>query len=297
MLIALALQRHASAMPAATAVLAGIAAVLAARALITANNFRLATHFPCTAPKIRLGWRSAVRLYLGELHASLASSSWNMPFRQDGPVPTLFAGSTPVLLLHGYGCNSGFWHPLRKHLRAARISHHAIDLEPVLGAIDGYVPQVVQAIEVLCKGSAAAQVIIVAHSMGGLVARATIRKHGGERIAKLITIGTPHAGTGLARSGIGANAREMARDADGVSSDWLSALNAATVLSPPPLVSIYSRHDNIIAPPSSSHVAGARNIILDGIGHVAMGFHTVVATHVINEILATGHSTSAVRRS
>lgn len=297
MLIAVAVYRHVPAIPAATAALAGIAAVLAVRALITANNFRLATHFPCTAPKTRLGWRNAAGLYFGELHASLASSSWHMPFRQDGPAPTLFAGSTPVLLLHGYGCNSGFWHPLRKRLRAARISHHAIDLEPVFGAIDGYVPQVAQAIEVLCKASGAAQVIIVAHSMGGLVARAAIRKHGGERIAKLITIGTPHAGTGLARSGVGANAREMARDANGVSSNWLSALNAVTVLSPPPLVSIYSRHDNIIAPPSSSHVAGARNIILDGIGHVAMGCHALVATRVIDEILAGGHSTLMAGRS
>ena len=207
-----------------------------------------------------------------------------MPFCRLGPTPALYAGSIPVLLLHGYGCNSGFWHRLSQRLHAARISHHAIDLEPVLGPIDGYAPQVMTAIDLLCKASGISCVIIVAHSMGGLVARAAIRQHGSNRIAKLITLGTPHTGTGLAQLGIGANARQMARSADGTCSDWLAILNTGQALPSAPLVSIYSRHDNIIAPYLSSHVAGAKNIALDGIGHVAMGSDAVVAAHVVNEI-------------
>jgi pimeloyl-ACP methyl ester carboxylesterase len=37
----------------------------------------------------------------------------------------------PVLLLHGYGCNSGYWAHLAPRLDAARISHASVDLEPV----------------------------------------------------------------------------------------------------------------------------------------------------------------------
>jgi len=41
------------------------------------------------------------------------------------------------------------------------------------------------------------EIVIVAHSMGGLVARSAIEEHGA-KVAKLITLGTPHLGTPLA---------------------------------------------------------------------------------------------------
>lgn len=41
---------------------------------------------------------------------------------------------------------------------------------------------------------ATAQVDIVAHSMGGLVARAYLQKHGSDRVERLVTFGTPHKG-------------------------------------------------------------------------------------------------------
>ncbi len=38
----------------------------------------------------------------------------------------------------------------------------------------------------------ASQVVLVGHSMGGLVARAYLRRYGGAKVRRLITIGTPH---------------------------------------------------------------------------------------------------------
>jgi pimeloyl-ACP methyl ester carboxylesterase len=37
--------------------------------------------------------------------------------------------------------------------------------------------------------------------MGGLVARAYLARHGAGRVAKLVTMGSPHHGTSLARLG------------------------------------------------------------------------------------------------
>ncbi len=42
------------------------------------------------------------------------------------------------------------------------------------------------------------KVILVGHSMGGLAARAYVQNHGADRVAGLVTIGTPHAGLLLA---------------------------------------------------------------------------------------------------
>lgn len=46
------------------------------------------------------------------------------------------------------------------------------------------------------------QVVLIAHSMGGLVARAYLRAKGGRKVAKLITMGTPHLGAPKAWYGL-----------------------------------------------------------------------------------------------
>jgi hypothetical protein len=50
------------------------------------------------------------------------------------------------------------------------------------------------------------------------------------------------------------------------------------------LVSIYSHHDNIISPQTSSRVPGATNVEFFGIGHVALGLSPAVQSRVIAEI-------------
>jgi triacylglycerol esterase/lipase EstA (alpha/beta hydrolase family) len=193
-----------------------------------------------------------------------------------------------VLLLHGYGCNSGYWAHLTPLLEAARISHAALDLEPVIGDIESYVPQVQRAAEELCAATGAPQLVIVAHSMGGLVARAWMRRHGAARVARLITLGTPHHGTSLANFAIGPNAAQMQRSsAAGAApeSEWLRTLAASEDLDRRALItSIYTHHDNIIAPQTSSRLQGARNLEFGGVGHVALGSNPRILAQVMLEI-------------
>jgi triacylglycerol esterase/lipase EstA (alpha/beta hydrolase family) len=183
-------------------------------------------------------------------------------------------------------------------LLRAGIAHRAVDLEPVTAGIDDYVPQVHQAVEALCKESGSEKVVIVAHSMGGLVARAYLRRHGPQRVAKVITLGTPHRGTSTAQFGIGLNCRQMhwtGDEQEGVCSEWLHELAASEDPAVYALfVSIYSHHDNIIAPQTSSHLSGATNIELCGIGHVALALHPAVQARVIDEIRrASPHASEA----
>ncbi|MES2830874.1 MAG: alpha/beta fold hydrolase [Pseudomonadota bacterium] len=265
------------------ALLLGTMCVLFARAVITANNFRLAAGVPCTAGPAVLNIGAALRLYSSELRATLLSSSWTMPFRRPGIFLAAEPTTLPVLLIHGYGCNGGYWWYLSKRLKAANITHFAVDLEPVLCGIDTYLPQITTAIETLQAATRQRQIVIVAHSMGGLVARAWLRDHPIDCIAKLITLGTPHSGTALARFGPGENSRQMLPPTDTGGAPWLTQLNAASGRAVP-TVSIYSLHDNIIAPRSSSFLPGAKNIALAGIGHVALGSHPAVISIVIEEV-------------
>jgi triacylglycerol lipase len=281
------------------ALLLGVGLVLLVRLLITANNFFITWRYRSETPdSLRIGWPDACRLFFGEFRASLLSSSWTMAFHRFTKRQAEDPVGLPVLLIHGYGCNSGYWHPMSKALAKARITHYAVDLEPVLLDIDGYVPLIHDAVESLCMETGYDRIVIVAHSMGGLATRAYLRDHGSERIAKVITLGTPHRGTGLANFGAGPNSRQMRWTGNaktGTPSEWLRALAASENDAIRALfVSIYSHHDNIVSPQTSSHLAGATNIEFNGIGHVALGFHPAIQKCVIEEVLATRVHPSAM---
>jgi triacylglycerol esterase/lipase EstA (alpha/beta hydrolase family) len=289
LLIAWALQRWGGAAP-WRAALAGIAGVVAVRLLINLNNFAMAAHFASATPaEFRLGAAARLRLVADEFRASMLTTSWLMP--RGAARTRIYPDSrhVPVLLLHGYGCNSGYWAHLLPLLDAARISHASVDLEPIAGDIDDYASLVDRAVEALRHASGAAKVAIVAHSMGGLVARAWMRAYGSQRVARLVTLGTPHHGTALARFGLGVNAAQMRRAGRGESpeSAWLRALAQGESYATRALVtSIYTHHDNIVSPQTSSVLPGARNIGFGGVGHVALGSNPRVLAEVMRELAA-----------
>jgi CheY-like chemotaxis protein len=268
----------------------GFGSVAFVRLAINMNNFLLSACFASpTPPEFRLGLRARLRLLAEEFKSSMLHTSWFMPrasaclrVYESAAVPA----PVPVLLVHGYGCNSGYWAYLLPRLDRARISHASVDLEPVLGDIDGYAPLVERAVGELCAATGADKVALVAHSMGGLVARAWMRAYGSARVARVITLGTPHHGTGMAKFGRGPNVVQMRRDA-GLASGWLQELGRSESAATRALVtSIYTHHDNIISPQTSSVLPGAHNIAFGGIGHVALGCNPRVLDAVMAELQA-----------
>lgn len=273
----------------ALSMMLGAGTIVLFRFAISANNFRMASRYRSILPdQYRISPWQACTLFACEFYASMLSSSWTMPFYSFWKsIPEESEGPS-VLLIHGYGCNSGYWHSMSTALRKAHVPHYAIDLEPIVGGIDEYVPLIHRAIERIASESGSKRIVIVAHSMGGLAARAYLRKHGSSRIAKIITLGTPHHGTALAEFGVGLNTQQMrwiATEQEGVCSAWLRQLAADEDPSLYRLfVSIYSHHDNIISPQTSSHLNGARNIEFSAIGHVQLALDRRIQSVVIKEI-------------
>jgi triacylglycerol esterase/lipase EstA (alpha/beta hydrolase family) len=267
----------------------GLGSVALVRLLINANNFLLAARAASpTPPAFRIGPGAALRMYWEEFSTSMLMTSWHMPRARAHTRIHPGGAAPPVLLVHGYGCNSGYWAHLAPLLDAARISHATLDLEPLTGDIDGYAARIEEAAQQLCAQAGAAQLVVVAHSMGGLAARAWMRTHGARRVARLVTLGTPHHGTCLASFGPGINAGQMRRmGVAGPECGWLAALAAGEAPEVRArIVSIYSHHDNIIAPQTSSELPGARNLALGGVGHVALGRNRRVLAMVMGEIEA-----------
>lgn len=190
----------------------------------------------------------------------------------------------PVLLLPGFVCNAGVWYAFARALRGRGHAAFPVTLEPVYGPIDGYADAVAQRVEALSAASGGRRVALVGHSMGGLIGRAYLRKYGGARVSRLVTLGSPHHGTALAPYGHGRNAREMRR-----MSAWLGGLQAFEEGGyPVPVTSVFTYHDNIVAPQRSSELAGAANVPLGGMGHMMLLFSPRVVEIVVRELEAEG---------
>jgi triacylglycerol lipase len=236
-------------------------------------------------PEHRLGLLGRLKLYFGELGAYILIYTLYQPFEgllmgTEKPQPSP-QGRLPVLLLHGYACNRGFMLPLRRYLHAHGISAYSHNLEPVFAGNDSYADGLARRIEEILAATGADKLVILANSMGGLVARAYLRKFGARRVAKLITLGTPHHGTVVARLGAGENARQMVPG-----NAWLQRLNEDVLTLP--VVSVFSCHDNIVLPQESAILAGAKIVRLSGMGHVSMPFSRRIREVALEEILAAG---------
>jgi len=264
--------------PADFALLLAVIVVLLVRMAITANNFRMTLR---PVPEdAQLDLLQRLQLFFHEYVSTMAATSWHMLRHRPRMHLASAPRGLPVLMVHGYGANGGFWVHLAAQLEAQGYSHATVDLEPVFGDIEDFAVQLERAVHTLLAATRSEKVIIVAHSMGGLVARAWLRRFGAAHVARIITLGTPHFGTDLAHMGPGQNARQMQRNGE-----WLAKLDAEDRARRRMMTSIYSWHDNIIAPQDSCHLPGARNIALPGVGHVAMGRHPDIAKHILAEIM------------
>ncbi|OHC62818.1 MAG: hypothetical protein A2040_15310 [Rhodocyclales bacterium GWA2_65_19] len=220
-------------------------------------------------PELRIGPLGALRMFAAEYLAFVLMFAAIIPFENFwlGPdrLAHCAARRTPLLLIHGYQCNRGFWFWLRRKLEAVGWTVATHSLEPVFADIDSYAPGIARRVDAVLAATGAPQLILVGHSMGGLAIRAYLRRHGTGKVARIVTLGSPHQGSRLACLGLGQNARQMR-----LGSPWLKDLAAAETL-PPGSVSIYSGHDNYVFPQEqAAALAGAATVAVGGVSHLGM---------------------------
>jgi hypothetical protein len=120
--------------------------------------------------------------------------------------------------------------------------------------------------------------------MGGLVARRWLQPRASADVVGLLTIGTPHAGSRLARWGPGRAAQQMRPG-----SEWLRHLDLATDPGPRPeaawLTCAWSAVDNFVAPADSARRPDARAVEFTGVGHFGM-LRSAALLEVIQRVVA-----------
>ena len=229
---------------------------------------------------VRLGLADGAQLFWHELVTIAGNSPRMIFYRWLIPEPASAPSRAPVLLLHGVLCNAGVWRPFMRWLAHRGVAPvYTLSYGPPLASIERFAEQTASTIAAIRAATGADKVIVVAHSMGGLVARAYLRRFDPSAVARLITIATPHEGSVLAWLAFG---QSMAQLRPG--NPWLSALGTPRGENLPPIVSLWSWHDSMVAPQTSSRVDFAENVELAGIGHTALLRDREVFERVLEEI-------------
>lgn len=257
---------------------AGIA-VLAVPALVLSLEFLLLPWRSRGDPVRKPAWSVLLDAWGRESLQYLLAFGWRQPFRWRA-IPDRLAGDgirgrRGVVLVHGFCCNRGIWNPWLQRLRRERRAFVAVNLEPVFGSIDSYDAMLGDALSRV-EAVTGLPPLVVCHSMGGLAVRAWLAKRHASgaaraaRIHRVVTIGSPHHGTWLARFSRATNVRQMREG-----SEWLHYLAEAwkeghTGVPLHSFTCWYSNADNIVMPPSSATLYGADNRLIPGVGHITL---------------------------
>jgi triacylglycerol esterase/lipase EstA (alpha/beta hydrolase family) len=184
----------------------------------------------------------------------------------------------PVILLHGFAMNRSQWLWLGRHLvgRGVGPLYGTSYFSPQRVAVSARHLQ--KFVAYVMAREDADEVDIVAHSLGGVVARFYIEKMGGaENVARLVTLGSPHRGTRLGRLGIVPVASELIAE-----SELLLGLKPIDAVK---YTSIWSRADAVVVPAESSSVAPeGTDCVFDDLGHLSMLLSKKVADSVVEQL-------------
>ena len=250
--------------------------------------FALAWWFRAPRPRdVRLGAAGTLRL-VGNEYRALAGAARRMMFyrllvRDPPPAPAVL----PVLLVHGILCNAGVWERFARGLRERDVHPvYTMSYGPPLASIETFADQLARRIDTVLAETGARDLVIVSHSMGGLVALAYCRRYGAGKLRRLISLATPYHGSVHAWCFPGVCLSQLRPG-----NAWLAELQGAP-FARPPITSIWSWHDSMVAPQTSSRLPGADNIELAGVAHNAMLADARVMALAVAAIAAARTATS-----
>lgn len=271
--------------------MAGLAVLLGGHALVLALELLCMRVVSKADPAPSPSAAELFHAWRDEAWQALRVFAWHQPWRWRTLPDPLAAtkGARGVVLVHGFVCNRGFWLPWLERLAGNRIPYVTVNLEPVFGGIDDYVPLIEAAVQQAWARTGQAP-MLVGHSMGGLAIRAWLASSADQRarVGDVVTMGSPHHGTWLAQWSHARNGQQMR-----VGGPWLRALAARERQLRPQgtydgFTCWYSNTDNIVFPVSTATLPGADNRLIRGAPHVGLAFVPEVLDDLLARLRAAG---------
>jgi triacylglycerol lipase len=203
------------------------------------------------------------------------------PLRRSLVVADVEAAGTPILLVHGMVDNSSVFALLRRGLRRRGFGTvTTVNYSPFTSDVRLAAANLGEHVEALCSDTGYDRVHVVAHSMGGLIARYYVQRLGGDgRVHTLATMGTPHGGSSVARWIPHPLARQLRPG-----SELLSELAEPAAGCQTRFVAFWSDQDQMILPPQNGqithHDLHTRNVLVRGVGHMSLAIDGRVAHEI-----------------
>lgn len=124
--------------------------------------------------------------------AAVARQGWLIPRSPRGALREHAASDHLVVFVHGYFASAGVWRPMAEHLAVSGVAPRQLHFNYVpAGHVARHAERLAREIH---RVHPEGPVRVVAHSLGGLIARYYAQVLGG-RLDALVTMGTPHRGT------------------------------------------------------------------------------------------------------
>jgi pimeloyl-ACP methyl ester carboxylesterase len=188
----------------------------------------------------------------------------------------------PLILVHGYAMNRACFLAL-----ASRLAKEGVG--PIYGfeywsfsKVSSSARNLDRFIEEICARYGCEQVDIVGHSMGGIVARYYLTLGAGRdrrRVARLVTLGTPHGGSVFSMFGVGQPNKQLRPRAA-----FLERLASAQIPSDTQVTVLWSKADALVGTADQARWDGAEEVVYDNLGHISLLYSKRVAAEIAKRL-------------
>lgn len=195
------------------------------------------------------------------------------------------AAATPVLLVHGMVDNRSIFTLLRRSLRRCGFGQvRTVNYSVFTSDVRAAAADLGRTIEQLCAETGYERVHVVAHSLGGVVARYHVQRQGGDaRVHTLVTLGAPHGGTVLAEVAARLLPLRLCRQLR-PGSDVIAELAEPAPGCRTRFLAVWSDLDQLMYPKTSARIDHpdllADNVLVPGLGHMSLPAAAEVARTV-----------------
>ena len=169
---------------------------------------------------------------------------------------------TPIILIPGYHMNRWSLLPLQYYLYRCGFENIWAINNPILkDDILIFADHLHEKVEQYYEHCGHEPIMLIGHSMGGLISRHYMEKYGTDKIKGQISFGTPYRGTKAYRLGRGRQGRQFKPGSE--------VCNITTAPSVPHLI-IWSKKDWVVVPSVNGHLDDSNEMVITDAGHLGM---------------------------
>jgi triacylglycerol lipase len=172
----------------------------------------------------------------------------------------------PVVFVHGWTETRATWAPYFKRFKTNKTRKlYALNMWPPDAPLSYYADQLDAKIADVLKRTRHKKVLLVGHSMGGILAREVVRRHGAQAVERIISIASPHQGTLWGFVTLSQAVPQMTSHCA-----YLRELAEDSAIKSVDVHSIAAVHDNLVIPFDNALLPGSVWHLVPGYGHVSV---------------------------